>query len=131
MEKRDIFNYAHVKIGELELPDGTSEEVWALRLSIFSQPPSSTPITVLVQNKIKQYRAVSNDLLSELYAENTLAGITVDQSDSLFDSFADVILRVQQGAFPTALYRLSQKTPQGFVTQQLLDAWTAKIRNYI
>lgn len=131
MEKRDILNWQDEKIGELELPDGTSEEVWALKLSMFSQPPSSISMKELVQNKILKYRSTATQLLTEMYAENTLAGITLQQSDDMFSEYADVILRIQQGAFPSALYRLSQKIPSGFVTQELLDNWARRIRDYI
>lgn len=131
METRPILNYLGETIGQLELPYGTSEEVWTLKLSMFSQPPSSVSTKELVQNKILKYRSTATQLLTEMYAENTLAGITLQQSDDMFEEYADVILRIQQGAFPTALYRLSQKTPSGFATQELLDNWARRIRDYI
>lgn len=37
--KRDILNYLNVKIGELELPEGTSEEVWEQKLAVYAEPP--------------------------------------------------------------------------------------------
>lgn len=40
--KRDILDYLGNKIGVLELPDGTSEAVWAYRLSIYARPPKSS-----------------------------------------------------------------------------------------
>lgn len=131
MEKRNILDYQGNKIGEMELPSGTSEAVWTLKLSMYSLPPTVTPISVVVQSKILDYRKTADRLLTELYATNTLAGITVQQSDALFDEFQDVIFRIQQGAFPTALYRLSQKQPSGYATQELLDTWSQKIRDYI
>ena len=39
MEKRDILNYLGEKIGELELPEGTSEEVWAAKLAVYAVAP--------------------------------------------------------------------------------------------
>lgn len=131
MEKRDILDYQGIKVGEMELPSGTSEETWQSQLAMYSRPPTVIPISVVVQSKILDYRKTADKLLAELYASNTLAGITVQQSDSLFDEYQDVIFRIQQGAFPTALYRLSQKQPSGFATQELLDIWSNKIRDYI
>lgn len=93
--------------------------------------PAPTPIKIIVQSKILQYRSTATQLLTEMYAENTLAGISVAQSDELFDEYMDVIIRIQQGAFPTALYRLGNKVPSGFVTQALIDAWSAKIKEYL
>lgn len=80
---------------------------------------------------IKQKQLVAPELLIELYATNVLSGITTEQSDALFDSYSDVIIRIKEGSFPTALYRLQQKEPEGFVTQELLDAWITKIQSYI
>lgn len=39
MEKRDILNYLGEKIGELELPIGTSEEIWQAKLALYAIPP--------------------------------------------------------------------------------------------
>lgn len=105
----------------------TDEEITNLTLKYFP----AIPLKNLVQARIKYYRLQATELLTDMYADNTLAGITVQQSDVLFDEFMDVIYRIQQGAFPTALYRLSQKTPSGFVTQTLLDSWSTKIRSYL
>jgi hypothetical protein len=131
MEKRDILDYQGIKVGEMELPSGTSEETWQFQLAMYSRPPIVIPISVVVQSKILDYRKTADKLLTELYSENTLAGISVAESDALFDEYQDIILRIQQGAFPTALYRLSQKTPSGFVTQDLLDKWSSRIRDYL
>ena len=101
------------------------------------EPPTSEEretqldYVAIVSAAIKAKRDVAEALLIELYAQNTLADITTEQSDQLFDEYADVILRVQQGAFPTALHRLNQKQPGGFVTQELIDAWKAKIQAYL
>ena len=84
-----------------------------------------------VSNRLRSYRGLADQLVVELYTENTLLGITISQSDQMFDEYADVLLRLREGAFPTALYRLSQKTPSGFVTQELIDAWIAKIQSYL
>lgn len=93
-------------------------------------PPSgqATSLKEIIKVKISNYQKIAPELLTELYAENTLSGLTTAQSDSMFESYGDVILRLKEGAFPTALYRLSQKAPSGFVTQQLLDTWAARIQ---
>jgi hypothetical protein len=92
-------------------------------------PPAGQIVSLkeIIMGKITQYRESAPQLLTELYAENTLAGLTVSQSDALFDSYGDVIFRLKEGAFPSALYRLSQKTPSGFVTQALIDKWHDRI----
>lgn len=97
----------------------------------FSPPVDPNFTYNLVFNKINQYREVAPKLLTEIYTQNTLAGLTTVQSDQMFDDFADVLTRVKEGAFPTAVYRLSQKAPSGFVTQELLDTWIEKIKSYL
>jgi hypothetical protein len=84
-----------------------------------------------INSKIKYFQSVAPSLLTELYVANTMAGITTAQSDAMFDDYEDVLTRIREGAFPTAYYRLCQKTPQGFVTQPLIDEWKAKVMRYL
>ena len=93
--------------------------------------PPTIPLVTLINSKIAAYQAAAPALLRTLYTTNTLAGIATDQSDAMFDQFSDVILRLTQGAFPTALYRLMQKTPSGFVTQPMIDNFVATIQSYL
>jgi hypothetical protein len=50
-------------------------------------------------------------------------GITAAQSHAMFVAYSDVLLAIREGAFPTALYALQQKQPDGFVTQEMIDSW--------
>jgi hypothetical protein len=84
-----------------------------------------------INSKIRQFQEAAPSLMRELYVENTMAGISTAQSDAIFDDFSDVLIRIKEGAFPTALYRLNQKQPSGFVTQALIDAWKAKLISYM
>lgn len=81
----------------------------------------------LIDKKIKSYQNIAPTLIRELYVLNTLNGITTVQSDQMFDDYYDVLTRIREGAFPTALRRLQFKRPSGFVTQALIDQWTSKI----
>jgi len=131
MESRNIINHLNQVVGQMQMPDGTSEEQWQAILAPYTIAPKQLTIQEIVLNKLAQYEITAEQLIRELKRDNTLAGITVQQSDQMFDDFADVLLRLREGAFPTAVYRLSQKAPSGFVTQQLIDAWVAKIKNYL
>lgn len=96
------------------------------------EPLANIALTAAFINaKITRYQQVSPQLLRELYVENTMAGITNAQSDQMFDDYQDIITRLKEGAFPTALYRLQTKTPTGFVTQSLIDRWKTKIEEYL
>lgn len=84
-----------------------------------------------ISNRIKSYQNLAQHVLTQIYTANTIAGITAEQSDAIFDDYADVILRIMQGAFPTAKTRLEAKTPSGFVTQEMLDSWIAILDYHI
>jgi hypothetical protein len=96
-------------------------------------PPVGSPLDIpkLIKSRIEYYQKVAPALVTELYVANTLAGITVQQSDQMFEEFQDVLTRLREGAFPTALYRLNQKEPSGFVTQTLIDTWKNLIQEKI
>ena len=115
-------------------------EDWLLRPSIgwvlsggslVPGPNQVFDIKKYIEGKITQYQSVAGALLIDLYATNTLSGLTSAQSDQMFEDFQDVLLRIREGAFPTAVYRLQNKTPTELVTQQMIDAWVAKIQAYI
>jgi hypothetical protein len=102
---------------------------WILKGNKLTPPPSA-PINLsdYVNAKIEYYQTEAPKLLREFYTENTLLGITVQQSDEMFDAYQDVLMRLREGAWTTALYRLSQKQPSGFVTQALLNKWVGIIQ---
>lgn len=50
---RDILNWQGVKIGELELPDGTSEEVWQRKLAVYAIAPESVPLPPISPRQIR------------------------------------------------------------------------------
>lgn len=82
-----------------------------------------TPITEIIKATIRKFQKAAPELLVQLYTSNTLAGITTVQSDAMFTDYQDVLTCIREGAWPTALYRLNQKQPSGFVTQAMIDSW--------
>ncbi len=48
--KRDILNHLGEKVGELELPEGTPEQVWAEKLAAYAKPPAN-PVPRSVTNQ--------------------------------------------------------------------------------
>jgi len=91
----------------------------------------TVPINTIILNALTTYQEAAPAVLRQIYATNTLAGITTAQSDAAFDLLEDVILRVMQGAFPTAIYRLMSKTPSGFVTQPMIDNFIAILQSFL
>lgn len=123
---RDVINALGQVTGSMSFPDGTSEAQIAECLAPYNPP--TLPTEVIIAQKLARYQVAAKQLLIDLYTQNTMAGITQAQSDQMFDDYADVLDRLKEGAFPTALYRLDQKSPSGFVTQALLDSWRKKIQ---
>jgi hypothetical protein len=96
----------------------------------FSPPADQqVPLEALIKGTIKKYQDAAPELLRELYTQNTLMGITTQQSDTMFTEYLDVLVRIREGAWPTALYALSQKQPSGFVTQEMIDSWIDLIQS--
>lgn len=73
--KKDILNYLGEKIGELELPDSTSEEVWQRKLALYSQPPATEPIKDVTPRQIRQAMVLS--------------GVTMEQIDAAIASLPE------------------------------------------
>lgn len=90
-------------------------------------PGSELTLKLMIEAKIKYFQDSAPALLRDLYSTNTLLGLTTAQSDQMFDDYFDVLVRIREGAWPTAVYRLSQKAPSGFVTQEMLDNWSTMI----
>lgn len=128
---RNILNHLGQVVGTMELPDDTSEEVWETKLAPFAAPPVQTTIATFINDKLFEYEKLAPSLLREIKTSNTLAGITDAQSAQMFHDFGEILLMIREGAFPTALYALMQKSPSGFVTQEILDSWIAKIKQYV
>lgn len=126
---RDILDNEGNKIGELTLPDGTEESYWDAALAPYSKPAKK--MDEIIEERIHLYESTAPKLLREIKAANTIAGITLAESDKMFDDFQDVLLRIREGMFPTALYRLQSKTPTGFVTQEMLNTWASLIKSYL
>lgn len=101
---------------------------WVLQGNDFVPgPEQSVSLEEMIKSRIKFYQEEAPELLRDLYTANTLLGITTQQSDQMFEDYQDVLIRIREGAWPTALYRLSQKQPSGFVTQEMIEAWSTTI----
>lgn len=131
MINRNIVNYLGEIVGTIEFPNGTDESVISGKLAELAAPPKVATMQEIVSAKILQYERTAPELLREIKVTNTLSGITDAQSAQMFVDFGDLLLAVREGAFPTALYIATHKSPSGFVTQMVLDSWIAKIKQFI
>jgi len=104
--------------------DTTPEQVEKIKALYAPRPKTMSDI---VSEKIKHFRSLAPELLVAVYTQNTLSGMSTAQSDALFEYLADVILRVSEGAWPSALYRLNQKAPTADCPQEMIDRWKQMI----
>lgn len=95
---------------------------------IIPGPGQVVTVKEMVKARIHLYRSRTPDLLVDLYATNTLSGMTDVQSDASFDLHQDVIFCLNEGAFPTAIYRLNKKVNAGLITREVADQWIALIQ---
>lgn len=75
--KRDILNYLNEKIGELELPDSTPEEVWERKLAIYRVSPLSEQQIAdsRIQFSIEQRITWAKEMLQRFKKRNISLGI--------------------------------------------------------
>jgi hypothetical protein len=69
---RDILNYLGDKIGEMELPDDTPEEVWEQRLAIYAVAPPSPQeqLYTALERTVVQSRLWADEIIEEFKKEN-------------------------------------------------------------
>lgn len=74
METRDCLNYLGQKVGELQMPEGTSEEIWAKKLAPFAQPPDDqmTILTESLLRSVEQQRQIAVDVIEKFKKNNLL-----------------------------------------------------------
>lgn len=127
METRNALNYNGDIIGTVSFPEGTEESMWQNALASYAQPPTS--IQIIVENKIKNYKSVCEDLMLSLKAANTLAGITTAESAEFLILTQYVVMALHEGMLPTAIYLAEQITPQGFLTQERKDSFIVEMKS--
>ena len=113
---RDILNHLDEKIGELELPDNTPEEVWQERLARYRVAP---PEVIIPDVTPRQFRQAL--VLSGISADNIVAMIET-QPEPLRS------LALIEWEYSTAFIRsnplVNQLAPAlGFTSEQLDELW--------
>lgn len=112
---RKIYDYNSVEIGELELPNNTSEEVWAEKLAVYA----SAPVNIIPDVTPRQIRQAL-----------ILSGVTMAQITDALNSFSEPIksLANAEWEYSNAFDRkrpLVEAVGQmlGWTSQQLDDLW--------
>lgn len=123
---RDILNYLNEKIGELELPDDTTEQEWQERLTLYKvAPPSPEEIAnKALSTTIKQRKEWADNMLERFKVRNIEIGINGMQAlwlhhrmrslDINFQGIpmtVDILNMVVSGDVETALLAIMYSTP--------------------
>lgn len=124
--KRDILNYLDQKIGELELPDNTSEQEWEERLAIYKvAPPTEQQILESrLHSSIQERIDWAKAMMQRFKKRNISLGINGMQAlwlhhrmramDITFNGVAmtqDIINMAASGDIETACLALIYSTP--------------------
>jgi hypothetical protein len=116
METRDILNYLGEVVGTLELPDNTSEEVWAEKLALYAAPPPTPVIPDVSPRQIRQALV--------------LTGVSMAQVDTALASLEEPTRSLAQISWEYSIVfeRANPLVAQvgtmlGWTDQQLDDLW--------
>lgn len=116
MAKRNILNYLGEVVGELELPDGTSEEVWQKKLALYAAAPAVSPPPNVTPRQIRQALIISGVSIASI--EAAIASLPEPHK-----SFAQI-----EWEYSTAFIRTNPLVAQigaivGFNEEQLDNLW--------
>lgn len=116
MAKRNILNHLGQVIGELELPDGTSEEIWTKKLAPYAAAPASASIPDITPRQARQALILS--------------GISLQDIDAALDSLPEPMksLAKTEWEYSIAFQRNRPLVVQvgqmlGWTPEQLDDLW--------
>ena len=82
MAKRNILDYQGTLIGELELPEGTSEGVWAEKLAWYARTPKTNEElqSDLISQSVEERRRLAGVLMNQIKERNLSLGINAMQA---------------------------------------------------
>lgn len=114
--KHDILNHLGLKIGELELPDGTSQEIIDQKLAKYAQAPEAPKISDVTPRQIRQALILS--------------GVSIQQIEDALDSLPEPTksLAKVEWEYSISFQRSHPLVNQvgsmlGWSSQQLDDLW--------
>lgn len=113
---RDILDWQGNVIGELELPEGTSEEVWTQKLAVYAMAPAAPIIKDVTPRQIRQALILS--------------GVSMASIDAALDTLPEPTksLAKAEWEYSIAFQRNRPLVAQvgimlGWTSQQLDDLW--------
>lgn len=64
-----------------------------------------------------------NKIVPDLIESNLTNGLTQEQSDTMLDMYVDVLLELKADDLVGAITLLEAKTPEDFITQDIINNW--------
>ena len=117
MISRDILNYLGQKIGTMEFPDGTQEDVIAKKLAVYATPPPLPPVPPNVTPR-------------QIRQALVLSGVSMEIIDAAIDSLPEphkILARIEW-EYSTAFIRANPLVAQigqvlGWSSEQIDELW--------
>lgn len=139
MATRSIVDYQGSVIGELTLPDETTEDAWTKALCLYAIAPPVKSQAAVVAEAATASRNFGRDLITTLQAENVAMGLLISGKmlDVIQFSF-NLLMYLNIGALPAALSEIDRILLAGipdnlapFMTTARMNVNRTKIANYL
>lgn len=141
METRDILDSDGNTIGSIDMPEGTSEEVWAEKLSHYSYTPPAQTTTDLINWKVADAVRFGAETIALFKRKNIESGITQADKTKVVSDYCHWLNHyLEQGSLYAALeqinlYLIDTDSGRGdagqFVTDVRLNYYKQRIQTYL
>lgn len=134
MESRNALDTNGSIIGTVELPSGTSEDIWSERLALYTVPPIVPPTPdPLAAYKVEAQAAIDfgNSIIVEFGASNSAANLSTSQVGSIASKLMNVQLLLQGGALSSAIQAINAITPDDYLTSDVLKHYRNEIETFL
>lgn len=131
-ETRSILDKDGNVVGELTMPDNTSEDIWSAKLGEYSYVKPSVPIEEQIKAKILGAMEFGKNIMAEYGASNVLAGLSLSQVQQVMTSTAKIQSALLSGSLYVALDEISKlELDDVIITDARVTAFRNKIQKYL
>lgn len=139
METRDVVDYQGNVLGQLSMPEGTSEEAWAHALSPYAKPPVVPTLAQVISSKLQSASDFGAQIIFDAKVGNVAQGITqAGKTKEVSDYLHDIGRYLNEGSLYAAVAALEEmalaeipQNVQPFVTAERLTATKNKIQDFL
>lgn len=132
MATRSILDEHGNVIGQLSLPDETTEEIWAETLALYTPAPVHVDPSDIVKAKIRAARVFGQDLIYQYGTHNVMSGFTVEQIQSIMDRTTRIVAALTTGSLYVAIAELNAiETDDIVITPDVIKTYRNKIEDFL